>query len=163
MERKKGVSSMIHVFVTATDVNVTQVGPLTSGTAGLLAVFHFSQWWDDLQKTAVFRGSGATVDAEIEEDKCYIPTEVLAESGGRLQVGVYGTTTDYSAYLRYKEEHPDTDDSEEEEEGQEGQEGQEEMSDEELKESLGIPVVVPTIWGDAGRIEEGVSLPEDEG
>lgn len=63
---------------------------VTSGSAGMEAQFTFSDDWDGLTRTAVFKGSGTQIDVLLTGDTCTIPWEVLQHSGGMLTIGVYG-------------------------------------------------------------------------
>ena len=70
----------------------------------LLAEFSFSEEWNEMTKTAFFRGAnGDTVPRLLEEDTCTVPAEVLAASG-RVGVSVSGTlgetviTTDIKSF-----------------------------------------------------------------
>lgn len=64
---------------------------ITTGSVGLLVHFAFSAEWDGLAKTAVFRGSGKSVDVLLTGDECCVPPEVLTQPGDVLSIGVYGT------------------------------------------------------------------------
>lgn len=71
----------------------------------LKAEFNFSEEWDEMTKTAFFRGAnGDTVPRLLEEDTCTVPAEVLAASG-RVGVSVSGTlgetiiTTDIESFF----------------------------------------------------------------
>lgn len=56
--------------------------------------FSFCPLWDNFEKTAVFyRDENAVYHIPIENDKCVIPHEVLAEEGW-MYFGVFGTTED---------------------------------------------------------------------
>lgn len=70
---------------------VVETQLLTSGSVGIEVEFSFSDAWDDLNKVAVFRGSGANIDMVLTGDSCTVPPEVLAQPGGHLMIGVYGT------------------------------------------------------------------------
>lgn len=66
--------------------------PLTAGRKGLTISFGFDGSWDGLSKTAVFRGCGRTVDAEIPENgTVVIPAEILSCVGGRPEAAVWGS------------------------------------------------------------------------
>ena len=71
----------------------------------LKAEFNFSEEWDEMTKTAFFRGAnGDTVPRLLEEDTCTVPAEVLAASGW-VGVSVSGTlgetiiTTDIESFF----------------------------------------------------------------
>ena len=57
--------------------------------------FVFDSAWADWNKTAVFEGSGQTIEKVIVEGKAGIPWEVL-QTDGPLKIGVYGTKGDGS-------------------------------------------------------------------
>lgn len=67
---------------------------LTSGMQGVEVSFYFSTDWDGLVKTAVFEGSGESVDLLLTGASCEIPPEALKKYGGMLRVGVYGVSAD---------------------------------------------------------------------
>lgn len=65
--------------------------PVTSGTVGAEVTFSFSEEWEELHKTAVFRAGAIIRDAEdVDEKPVRVPPEVLERSGVRLFVGVCG-------------------------------------------------------------------------
>ena len=57
--------------------------------------FVFDSAWADWNKTAVFEGSGQTIEKVIVDGKAGIPWEVL-QTDGPLKIGVYGTKGDGS-------------------------------------------------------------------
>ena len=63
---------------------------LTTGSVGIEVRFAFAQSWENLQKIAIFRGSGVTVDVHLTGESCCVPPEVLQESDGKLYIGVFG-------------------------------------------------------------------------
>ena len=69
-------------------------GDLTSGSVGLPIKFEFDSAWDGLQKTAIFKGSGTTVDVVLTGDTAAVPAEVMEDSGLSLKVGVWGADPD---------------------------------------------------------------------
>lgn len=69
-------------------------GALVAGTVGLPVEFTFDPTWSELQKTAVFRAGGKTVDVLCGEDAADVPWEVLKKPGCHLWAGVYGTNAD---------------------------------------------------------------------
>ena len=81
---------MISVKIDNRKASAVPRWPLTSGSVGMIAEFSFSEEWDDLTKTAVFKGSGTEVDQVISGNSCVVPHEVLANAGGDLWIGVYG-------------------------------------------------------------------------
>lgn len=132
---------MVEVTVEERKARVVSVYPITSGSVGLQVCFHFSDHWRGLTRTAVFKGSGTSIDVPLLNGAtvCSIPTEVLANYGGRLFIGVYGSYATSTG-----------DDDEEETEGEESEEESEEESDTSI-----LLTAMPTVWADAGRIEEG--------
>lgn len=52
--------------------------------------FEFDDSWSGFDKTAVFEGSGQTIEVVVSDGKARIPWEVLTKNG-LLKVGVYGT------------------------------------------------------------------------
>ena len=82
---------MIHVNVRERDAVAQATEPITAGSVGLQVRFRFSEDWEGLTRTAVFRGSGASLDAALLTDSCQVPHEVLAQAGGHLKIGVFGT------------------------------------------------------------------------
>jgi hypothetical protein len=64
-------------------------------------VFTFSDEWEDFDKIAVFSNGTKTLDVSIDdENKCYIPHEMLEVPGKEVTVGIYGSEgegADYSA------------------------------------------------------------------
>ena len=82
---------MIHVTIRERDASAKATEPITSGSVGLPVRFRFSDDWEGLVRTAVFSGSGQTVDMAVTENGCVVPHEVLSHAGGRLKIGLYGT------------------------------------------------------------------------
>lgn len=66
---------------------------LTSGSVNVNQVqFEFSEDWDGMARTAVFKQGNTAISVLLCEDAaCYIPYEVLQEHGRALYAGVYGT------------------------------------------------------------------------
>lgn len=88
---------MFVLYADKTKLSVRQREPLTSGSVNVYAVrFEFSEDWEGLTPTAVFRCSGRkdeAVSVRLDETgACAVPWEVLADYQPftRLQVGVYG-------------------------------------------------------------------------
>ena len=85
---------MIVVKVRDRDIKAAPMGPVTSGGVGLPVSWHFSEEWDDLAKTAVFRvgNDGTEITVAVLEDLCLVPDELLvqANAGENLWIGVYG-------------------------------------------------------------------------
>lgn len=69
--------------------------PVTSGSVNVYEVrFSFSEEWDGLENTAVFRAGDKSVSVMLDgtgEVGCTLPWEVLMVPGLRLEAGVYGT------------------------------------------------------------------------
>lgn len=69
--------------------------PVTSGSVNVYEFrFSFSEEWDGLTKTAVFRAGDKSVSLLLDgtgEAGCTLPWEVLMVPGLRLEAGVYGT------------------------------------------------------------------------
>lgn len=107
---------MISVRVLNRKASAIPRWPITSGSVGLPVEFIFSSEWDELTKTAIFRGSDVAIDVVLTDDTCVVPWEALAVAGGDLYIGVYG--------------------------------------------SNGEDVVIPTVWCNAGYIEEGAMRSE---
>ena len=72
---------MIHVNVRERDAVAQATEPITVGSVGLQVRFRFSEDWEGLTRTAVFRGSGASLDAALLTDSCTVPHEVLVRAG----------------------------------------------------------------------------------
>lgn len=68
---------------------------VTSGSVNVYEVrFTFSEEWDGLEKTAVFRAGDTSASVMLDgtgEVGCTLPWEVLTVPGLRLEAGVYGT------------------------------------------------------------------------
>lgn len=67
--------------------------PITAGIVGAKVQFSFGSEWDNLAKTAVFRGC-VTKDVVNIGQVVTIPAEVIAQTCGEVTVGVYGVNTD---------------------------------------------------------------------
>ena len=63
----------------------------TSGMVGAKIAFQFSEEWNGLTKTIVFRTDHLQKDVLNVTNVCTIPHECLEKAGERLVVGVYGT------------------------------------------------------------------------
>lgn len=85
---------MTTINVSRVCAEVTQRERLTSGMQGVEVSFLFSTGWDGLVKTAVFEGSGQSVDVLLAGASCEIPPETLKKYGGMLRIGVYGVSAD---------------------------------------------------------------------
>ena len=88
---------MISIFVSKALAVVTDNETLTSGMAGAEIKFSFSEDWDNLTKTAIFRAgdvANAVIGSQWTDNVCTIPHETLATAGEELRVGVYGVNSD---------------------------------------------------------------------
>ncbi len=74
------------LFVTGDDV-------LTSGSQNVFECqFAFSPEWDSLEKVAVFKAAQVAKSVLLDDqNKCFVPHEVLIKYGMPLMAGVYGT------------------------------------------------------------------------
>lgn len=81
---------MINVRVRDRDLYAMPLAPITSGSVGLQVRFAFDAVWENLTKTAVFKGSGTTEAVTLTENTCEVPAEVLETPGDLLWIGVYG-------------------------------------------------------------------------
>ena len=84
----------IKISVTGNRAEVTSGVPVIAGTVGLSAAFTFDESWEHLEKTAVFRANGKTMDLLYLESVAEVPWELLQNPGCRLYAGVFGTTED---------------------------------------------------------------------
>ena len=82
---------MIKVWVRDRDINAIPLWPITSGSVGLPAMFSFSDEWDGLTKTVIFRNGDVSEEVELTTNSCVVPTNALTEPGDNLWIGVYGT------------------------------------------------------------------------
>lgn len=73
--------------------------PISGNVNFYRCVFTFSEEWNITAKYAVFSRSGKTYTVELEENACFIPAEVLTESG-YITIGVFGTNGSENDYLR---------------------------------------------------------------
>lgn len=144
---------------------------LVSGSVNIYDVqFTFSEEWDELQKTAVFRCGKKAVSVLLTEDNdyaCIIPWEVLEHHGRKLSIGVYGSIGEGDI-----EPPADPDAPEEPTDPEPGIDDVDPMMDEEMElldtmsdtepdepppepEPTVERIVLPTIWVEAGMIAEG--------
>lgn len=72
---------------------VEEEGLLTTGMVGAAVAFQYDEAWNGLRKTAVFRGSGITVDVLDVDSTATIPVQVLAQPG-LLSIGIEGRNAD---------------------------------------------------------------------
>ena len=89
----------IKISITGCLANVTESSQVVSGTVGLPVEFVFDDAWKKLNKTAVFRANGKTLDAVDISDHTTVPWELLKTPGCRLWAGVYGTSADGSLQI----------------------------------------------------------------
>lgn len=66
---------------------------IPAGIIGAQVRFEFDDTWDNLKKTAVFRGC-VTKDVSMDSDIVKIPAAVVAKPFRDLDIGVYGVNTD---------------------------------------------------------------------
>jgi len=77
------------IYVSRTEIKVEKVTSITSGMVGAEVDVFFDRSWNGYAKTYVWEHNGVTkVDAKCSG---IIPPEAVAESGGHLRFGVYGT------------------------------------------------------------------------
>ena len=83
---------MFQFYADKNNLTVRQKETVTSGSVNVCeARFEFSPDWEDLERTAVFRGGGEPVSVRLDgSGVCQIPWEVLARSGVHLYAGVWG-------------------------------------------------------------------------
>ena len=84
----------IKICVNGCDAAVTENHPIVAGTAGLPVEFAFDESWSALEKTAVFRSNGKSIDCIGLKTDTVVPWELLKKSGCSLWCGVYGTGAD---------------------------------------------------------------------
>ena len=83
---------MFVLYANKNQLTVRQREPVTSGSVNAYEVrFEFSEDWDGLTRTAVFKGGGETRSILLGEDgRCVIPWEVLQAPMTPLEAGVRG-------------------------------------------------------------------------
>ena len=81
---------LIRMDISSAGAVIRGQGVLTVGMVGAVVEFHFSDHWDGLSKTAVFRQGDVTVDVAGVTDRAVIPWEVLGLPGVPVSIGVYG-------------------------------------------------------------------------
>lgn len=89
----------IKIKINGTQAQLVSCPVLTGGTVGQPVEFIFDEVWEGLNKTAVFRADGLTVDRLDVETQTTVPWEVMEKSGCRLFIGVYGTNGDGSVAI----------------------------------------------------------------
>lgn len=87
------VKVMFDLYAEKNQLRVRQREPVTNGSVNVYrAAFGFSEDWEGLVKTAVFRAGDVSVSVALgETGECTIPWEALQKPGLRLEAGVYGT------------------------------------------------------------------------
>lgn len=91
---------MFNVSANNTKLTVDDRDILTQGSVNAFCVcFDFSEEWEGLEKTALFRVGNTTMNAPVDEyNHCIIPREMLLEPNRHLNMCVYGkgfTTHDH--------------------------------------------------------------------
>ena len=82
---------MINVRVYDRELRAIPLYPITSGSVGLPVKFTFTDEWDGLTRTAKFRHGETVAEVELAADTSTVPATVLADPGGDLWIGVYGS------------------------------------------------------------------------
>lgn len=90
---------MINIEVYSTRVAIRSQEPLTVGLAGGQVHFRFSDQWENLTRTVVFRQGDVTRDVVGVTDEAVIPHEVLQLPGVPVSIGVYGSSADGSLVI----------------------------------------------------------------
>lgn len=88
---------MFYVGVDKVITKVMQREDMTSGSVNIYTVyFEFSDEWEDIEKTAVFKSNKkGPVHVLLEtNNECVIPWEILTDPGAKIEVGVYGMKGD---------------------------------------------------------------------
>ena len=85
---------LFQLNVTKTKANAGAPIKIPMGIIGAEVVIRFSQEWDGLTKTVVFRAGDVTKDVLNVQDTVVIPAECAQVVGTALDVGVYGTDAD---------------------------------------------------------------------
>lgn len=80
----------IQITVSGNQAAAVATAPIVAGTVGLGVEFTFDDSWKSLNKTAVFRANGRTIDQLNVEKTATVPWELLQSPGCRLMIGVYG-------------------------------------------------------------------------
>lgn len=90
---------MFELYTEKNQLCVRQRESVTSGSVNVYGVrFTFSEDWDGLTKTAVFRAGERTVSVLLDAaGETVVPWEVLAVPGLRLLAGVYGARGEETA------------------------------------------------------------------
>lgn len=82
---------MTKIKINNNSAEIVEAEFYTSGMVGAKIAFQFSEEWNGLTKTAVFKTDGVQKDVLNVTDVCIIPHECFENAGERLVVGVYGT------------------------------------------------------------------------
>ena len=86
---------MIVLRADKTELSVCSREILTSGAANVFPVrFQFSEDWEGLDKTVIFRAGRVEASVPLTEETCLIPREPLAAPGCYLLAGVQGRAGD---------------------------------------------------------------------
>lgn len=81
----------MRAIVDGQNISVPDRFLVVSGSVGIYYCdFEFDESWDGWDKTAVFEGSGETIDSIVVDGKAQVPWETLVDNG-LMRVGVYGT------------------------------------------------------------------------
>lgn len=81
----------MRAIVDGQNISVPDRFLVVSGSVGIYYCdFVFDESWDGWDKTAVFEGSGETIDSIVVDGKAQVPWETLVDNG-LMRVGVYGT------------------------------------------------------------------------
>ena len=82
---------MTKIKINNNSAEIVEAEFYTSGMVGAKIAFQFSEEWNGLIKTAVFKTDGVQKDVLNVTDVCTIPHECFENAGERLVVGIYGT------------------------------------------------------------------------
>ena len=95
-----GVITMDIKFTAECDRLTSDISAAISGNVNYYKCeFTFSDEWQGLSKYAVFSKKDKAYTVEIKDGCCFIPKEVLQESGN-IAIGVFGTNGSETDYLR---------------------------------------------------------------
>lgn len=81
---------MLTMNVQSANATVEKKELLTAGRVGLEVEYNFSDDWAELSKVAVFEGCATRSNVLDSTNRTTVPSEVLAEEGYVLRLGVYG-------------------------------------------------------------------------
>ena len=85
---------LYQIQVTKTAIYRTAPARIPRGITGAALELRFSEEWEGLKKTAVFRAGDVTRDVLDVGSTVVIPWECTQEAGAVLEVGIYGTGED---------------------------------------------------------------------